>query len=154
MNHDYFDLLSSCLAQVENLAFQVEKLPDRGYPHLLQQVKNTLALTKKGLADFMELFTLEHAHSTLTLNTLQNWSDTDHALLQKVESLWYGEEKLVQTSLTSHPNTPGRFETWTFHTDHWSCNEELIRALQRNRSFWSRCWRSSTSLGKHEFELL
>jgi hypothetical protein len=38
-------------------------------------------------------------------------------------------------------------------TGGWSGNEDLMRAMQQNRAFWSLCWMSSRRGGHYEFDL-
>jgi hypothetical protein len=77
------------------------------------------------------------------LEKIRNWKDFNDGFigfLEYVRSLWTYHE-FVKTNNGSY----------IFITGGWSGNEELIRAMQSNHTFWLFCWQSSNRGGKHVF---
>lgn len=71
-------------------------------------------------------------------------------LMHTISKAWkYSEPEIV-----IHPNGSPEKQAWELCTGGWSGNEDIIRALQRNKIFWSSYWVLSTRGGRHVFDKL
>lgn len=79
-----------------------------------------------------------------TLEKITLWSHKDgfENLLHFISKLWRYPPYIRQEG-----------KKWYISTGGWSGNEDIIRALQDNRLFWSLCWYQSKRGGHHIFEV-
>ena len=77
------------------------------------------------------------------LKRIAEWPHTDWSgLLEFTQPLWNYPDRWWTVGDVLHLSTGG-----------WSGNEDIIRAMQKNRIFWSMCWLSSRRGGWYEFDL-
>lgn len=77
------------------------------------------------------------------LKRIAEWPHTDWpGLLEFTQPLWKYPDRWWTEGDVLHLSTGG-----------WSGNEDIIRAMQKNRIFWSMCWLSSRRGGWYEFDL-
>jgi hypothetical protein len=79
------------------------------------------------------------------LKAIREWPRTDlPGLLDYVRERWAYAD-------CGYFEQDGR--AYNISTAGWSGNEDIIGALQENRSFWVLCWQSSKRGGHYQFEI-
>jgi hypothetical protein len=107
-------------------------MPDAdGYPTKaeLRRIRHWQCLPAEGVFDFEGLL-----HYVATI-----WWHPDLWTIRKRRERAGGRGKLIRR--------------YSVSTGGWSGNEEIINALQDNRSFWWICWTESRRGGHYEFQV-
>ena len=79
------------------------------------------------------------------LDKIAKWCYTDHiGLMQFIKPLWHFADYGYWTQ------TDTKYE---ISTAGWSGNEDIIRAMNKNMTFWSFCWVQSRRGGHYIFEV-
>jgi hypothetical protein len=89
------------------------------------------------------------------LDQIQNWPAErgHHDLMDLVKTVWWMPDWGWHQDPPQDTEGGWRQTDYRVSTGGWSGNEDLVRALQANRVFWSCCWVSSRRGGHHEFSV-
>lgn len=79
-----------------------------------------------------------------TLEKISTWEVTNKNVTEFIRFCW--------SAWKYHDCVWHRKNGWTFVTLGWSGNEDIIRAMMKNRIFWLMFWRASFVGGKYVFE--
>jgi len=84
-----------------------------------------------------------------TLKLIENWPHANFVeLMEFVGKAWRFPDFFRAFS------KDGRYvSAFEISTGGWSCNEDLIRAMQANVVFWACCWESSRRGGHYTFDV-
>jgi hypothetical protein len=95
----------------------------------------------------------DHHPEERQLQMVRSWPEADHlGLMEYVESLWRIGEwgwKQQRNPFTGQV----AFRTYQVSTGGWPGNEDIIAALEANRSFWEQSWLSYRVGGHYEFRV-
>jgi hypothetical protein len=87
------------------------------------------------------------------IERIENWSYNDpRGWFKFIESIWYLRSCVWSEVRKADLNSPDKIE-YHISTAGWSGNEDIIRAMQKNKILWSDTWVQWRTGGHYIFEV-